>query len=92
MMPAQAAQALTIQLTKRGKDLGRDIPMCGVPVVNRDFYLAKLVKQGFKVVIVEQVEDVHQAKLEKRLVKREARAHRDGRNSDRRHVVRGGPS
>ncbi|MFN3616067.1 MAG: hypothetical protein ACK4WC_16125, partial [Rubrimonas sp.] len=27
-----AAQALDIALTRRGQHLGRDIPMCGVPV------------------------------------------------------------
>ena len=27
-----AAKALDIALTKRGKHLGEDIPMCGVPV------------------------------------------------------------
>ncbi len=29
---AKAAEALDIALTKRGKHLGDDIPMCGVPV------------------------------------------------------------
>ena len=28
-----ASRALGIVLTKRGKHLGRDIPMCGVPVI-----------------------------------------------------------
>ena len=31
-----AARALGIVLTKRGKHLGRDIPMCGVPVIRAD--------------------------------------------------------
>src|SRR5262245_8687498 len=34
-----AARALGIVLTKRGKHLGRDIPMCGVPVHRADEYL-----------------------------------------------------
>lgn len=31
-----ASRALGIMLTKRGKHLGRDIPMCGVPVERSD--------------------------------------------------------
>jgi len=31
-----ASRALGIVLTKRGKHQGRDIPMCGVPVVRAD--------------------------------------------------------
>jgi DNA mismatch repair protein MutS len=34
-----AARGLGIVLTKRGKHLGRDIPMCGVPVHRSDEYL-----------------------------------------------------
>ena len=36
---AKAAEALDIALTKRGKHLGDDIPMCGVPVHAADAYL-----------------------------------------------------
>src|SRR5215216_3513274 len=36
-----ASRALGIVLTKRGKHLGRDIPMCGVPVERADDYLHK---------------------------------------------------
>ena len=35
-----ASRALGIALTKRGKHLGEDIPMCGVPVHAADDYLA----------------------------------------------------
>jgi DNA mismatch repair protein MutS len=35
-----AAQALGIVLTKRGKHLGEDIPMCGVPIHRADEYLS----------------------------------------------------
>ena len=38
-----AARALGIVLTKRGKHLGRDIPMCGVPVHRADEYLQRLI-------------------------------------------------
>src|ERR1700742_3770126 len=34
-----ASQALGIVLTKRGKHLGRDIPMCGVPIHAAQDYL-----------------------------------------------------
>ena len=36
-----ASRALGIVLTKRGKHLGRDIPMCGVPVHRADEYLQR---------------------------------------------------
>jgi len=59
---AKAAAALDIALTKRGKHLGEDIPMCGVPVRACDAYLSRLVRQGFKVAIGEQMEDPAEAK------------------------------
>ena len=52
-----AAAALNLTLTKRGQFEGQDIPMCGVPVHAMDNYLARLIKQGFKVAICEQSED-----------------------------------
>ncbi len=52
-----AARALGIVLTKRGKHLGRDIPMCGVPVVRSDEYLHRLIAQGHRVAVCEQMED-----------------------------------
>ncbi len=51
------SKALSITLTKRGKHLGEDIPMCGVPVVRADEYLHKLIKQGFRVAVCEQLEN-----------------------------------
>jgi len=54
---ATAARALDIALTKRGKHLGSDIPMCGVPVHSHESYLNRLIKQGFKVAVCEQIED-----------------------------------
>ena len=57
-----AAEALGIVLTKRGKHLGEDIPMCGVPVVRADEYLQRLIKQGFKVAVCEQLEDPSEAR------------------------------
>jgi DNA mismatch repair protein MutS len=59
---AKAARALDITLTKRGKHDGDDIPMCGVPVHAAEGYLARLIRQGFKVAVCEQVEDPAEAK------------------------------
>jgi DNA mismatch repair protein MutS len=57
-----AARALGIVLTKRGKHLGRDIPMCGVPVIRADEYLHRLIAQGHRVAVCEQLEDPAEAK------------------------------
>ena len=58
----QAAAALNIALTQRGKHAGQDIPMCGVPVRAADGYLEKLIHAGFKVAVCEQTEDPAAAK------------------------------
>ena len=58
----KASQALDITLTKRGKIEGVDIPMCGVPFHAYESYLAKLIRQGYKVAICEQTEDPAKAK------------------------------
>ena len=59
---AKAAEALDISLTKRGKHLGNDIPMCGVPVHASEQYLEKLIRKGFRVAVCEQMEDPAQAR------------------------------
>ena len=68
-----AAQALSIVLTKRGKHLGEDIPMCGVPVVRADEYLERLIRQGYRVAVCEQLEDPAEARKRgsKAVVKRD---------------------
>src|SRR5579883_349031 len=68
-----ASAALDIALTKRGQHLGQDIPMCGVPVVSHEAYLARLIRKGFKVAICEQIEDPAEAKKRggKSVVKRD---------------------
>ncbi|NIA71965.1 DNA mismatch repair protein MutS [Pelagibius litoralis] len=53
----KASAALDIALTKRGQHQGNDIPMCGVPVHAADGYLSRLIRQGFKVAVCEQMED-----------------------------------
>ncbi|HKF09778.1 MAG TPA: DNA mismatch repair protein MutS [Xanthobacteraceae bacterium] len=57
-----AASALGIVLTKRGKHLGRDIPMCGVPIHRADEYLNRLIALGHRVAVCEQLEDPAEAK------------------------------
>ncbi len=57
-----AADALDIALTKRGKHLGEDIPMCGVPVHAAENYLLTLIRKGFRVAVCEQLEDPSEAK------------------------------
>ena len=68
-----ASRALGIVLTKRGKHLGRDIPMCGVPVHRADDYLHRLIALGHRVAVCEQLEDPAEAKKRgsKSVVKRD---------------------
>jgi len=64
-----ASRVLELTLTSRSKDAtGSAIPMCGMPYHAVDGYLARLVKQGYRVALCEQIEDPKQAKG---LVKRE---------------------
>jgi DNA mismatch repair protein MutS len=58
----KAAAALGIALTKRGKHAGGDIAMAGVPVHAAEAYIAKLIRQGFKVAVCEQMEDPAEAR------------------------------
>ncbi|WP_114008083.1 DNA mismatch repair protein MutS [Cohaesibacter intestini] len=58
----EASKALGITLTKRGKHLGDDIPMCGVPVHAAEGYLERLIALGYKVAVCEQTEDPAEAK------------------------------
>src|ERR1700728_3748003 len=57
-----ASRALGIVLTKRGKHLGRDIPMCGVPIERSDEYLHRLIARVHRVAVWEQTEDPAEAK------------------------------
>ncbi|ODT72777.1 MAG: DNA mismatch repair protein MutS [Pelagibacterium sp. SCN 63-23] len=68
-----ASAALGIVLTKRGKHLGEDIAMCGVPIHAANDYLNRLIKLGHRVAICEQVEDPAEAKKRgsKSVVKRD---------------------
>ena len=68
-----ASRALGIMLTKRGKYLGRDVALCGVPVVRADEYLHKLIALGHRVAVCEQLEDPAEARKRgsKSVVKRD---------------------
>ncbi|MGC8201241.1 DNA mismatch repair protein MutS [Aliiroseovarius sp. PTFE2010] len=68
-----AAGALDIALTKRGKHLGEDIPMCGVPFHAAEGYLLTLIRKGFRVAVCEQMENPSEAKKRgsKSVVKRD---------------------
>ncbi len=64
-----AARALELTLTSRAKDTaGEAIPMCGVPHHALETYLTRLIRQGYRVAICDQVEDPRKAKG---IVKRE---------------------
>ena len=64
----KAAAILEIALTSRNKNDSSPIPMCGIPFRAADNYIAKLIENGCKVAVCDQVED---AALAKGLVKRE---------------------
>ncbi len=68
-----ASKALDIALTKRGNHNGEEIPMAGVPAHAVENYLAKLVRQGFKIAICDQLESPEEAKKRgyKAVVRRE---------------------
>ena len=62
------AKTLDIALTKRGiRNSDKTIPLAGIPYHALDTYLSKMIKSGFKVAIVEQLED---PKFAKGVVKR----------------------
>ena len=63
-----ASRVLGITLTSRNKGDEDAVPLCGIPFHSSQGYVAKLVANGHKVAICEQVEDPKQAKG---IVKRE---------------------
>ena len=63
-----ASKVLEITLTGKMCGLEERAPMCGVPFHSVEPYITKLIENGYKVAICEQVED---PKLAKGLVKRE---------------------
>jgi len=63
-----ASKALDIVLTTRNRNESVPVPMCGVPARAVQGYMARLIDQGFKVALCDQMED---SALAKGLVKRE---------------------
>lgn len=57
-----AARALGITLTSRDKGSENAVPLAGIPVKALDTYLPRLLEQGFKVALAEQLEDPAKAK------------------------------
>ncbi len=57
-----ASRLLEITLTSRNKKDKKPIPMCGVPVKAVQGYIARLIAQGYKVAICDQIEDPAKAK------------------------------
>ncbi|WP_299978870.1 DNA mismatch repair protein MutS [Desulfobacula sp.] len=64
----KAAAILEIALTSRNKNDDTPVPMCGIPYKAADNYIAKLIGNGCKVAVCEQMED---AAATKGLVKRQ---------------------
>jgi len=67
----KAARLLDITLTARGQSAGKPIPMAGVPVHAAENYLARLVRMGESVAIVEQIGDPATSKgpVERKIVR-----------------------
>ena len=57
-----ASKVLEIALTGKACGLDERAPMCGVPFHSANSYISKLVENGFKVAIGEQLEDPAKAK------------------------------
>jgi DNA mismatch repair protein MutS len=57
-----------LQLTLTARDRERSQPMCGVPYHAVDGYLTRLLRQGYRIAICDQMED---PKLTKKIVRRE---------------------
>ncbi|MGF3072145.1 DNA mismatch repair protein MutS [Facklamia sp. P13069] len=63
-----AARVLEITLTSRNKKAQDPVPMCGVPYHSATEYIRRLIQEGYKVAICEQLED---PRLTKGMVKRD---------------------
>lgn len=63
-----ASDVLDLVLTGKDCGTGERAPMCGIPFHAADSYVSRLVSNGYKVAIAEQMED---PKLAKGIVKRE---------------------
>ncbi|MCH9753885.1 MAG: DNA mismatch repair protein MutS [Alphaproteobacteria bacterium] len=67
-----ASPLLGVVLTRRGKAESQDIPMCGIPHHSSNNYIRKLISNGHKVAICDQLETPQEAKNRgAKVVKRE---------------------
>ncbi|MDD5772396.1 MAG: DNA mismatch repair protein MutS, partial [bacterium] len=57
-----ASKVLEITLTSRDAGQGSKVPLAGVPYHAAASYIARLIKEGFKVAVCEQIEDPKTAK------------------------------
>lgn len=57
-----ASVELDLVLTGKNAGVSEKVPMCGVPFHSASSYIQKLVSRGYKVAIVEQLEDASAAK------------------------------
>src|SRR5213593_465697 len=57
-----ASKALSLTLTSRGRGTKNEAPMCGVPFHAAESYVARLIRQGHRVAICDQIEDPRAAK------------------------------
>ncbi len=57
-----ASRALELTLTGRDCGEAERAPMCGVPFHSVDVYIGRLIEQGFKIAICEQIENPAEAK------------------------------
>ena len=57
-----ASEILGITLTSRNKDSNGPIPMCGIPCHSSDSYCVRLLDEGYKVAICNQVENASESK------------------------------
>lgn len=57
-----ASRLLGITLTSRGTHQGKKIPMCGIPYHSAKTYIGRLLKNGWKVAICEQLTDPKETK------------------------------
>ena len=53
-----ASSVLDITLTKRGQWNNNDIPMCGIPFHSSESYLIKLINNGYRVAVCEQINEI----------------------------------
>jgi len=57
-----ASRVLEIALTSRNKNDESPVPMCGVPHRAAQSYIARLIDNGYKVAVCDQIEDAAKAK------------------------------